>query len=74
MLSLVDGLGIGLGFTLALTLLGAVRELLGGMALFGVKLVPGDGMLVFIMAPGAFLALAYLMVLFNRMKQKYFNS
>ncbi len=74
MLSLIDGLGVGLGFTLALTLLGAVRELLGGMALFGMKLVPGDGMLVFIMAPGAFLALAYLMVLFNRVKLKYFNS
>lgn len=74
MLSLVDGISIGLGFTLALTLLGAVRELLGSKAAFGVKLLPGDGMLVFIMAPGAFLVLAYLMVLFNRMKQKYFSK
>ena len=74
MLSLVDGLSIGLGFTLSLTVLGAVRELLASKAAFGVKLLPGDGMLVFILAPGAFLALAYLMVLFNRMKQKYFNS
>ena len=73
MMSLVDGIGVGLGFTLSLTVLGAVRELLGSKAAFGVKFAPGDGMLIFVLAPGAFLALAYLMVLFNRMKRKYFS-
>ena len=73
MMSLVDGVGVGLGFTLSLTVLGAVRELLGSKAAFGVKFAPGDGMLIFVLAPGAFLALAYLMVLFNRMKRKYFS-
>lgn len=64
--SLIDGAGIGLGFTLALTLLGAVREVLGSGAIFGQKLIEGDGMLVFVLAPGAFIALAYLLVLFNK--------
>ena len=64
--SFLDGLGSGMGFTLGLTLLGAVRELLGSGAFFGWKMLPGDGMLVFILAPGAFIALGYLMVLFNK--------
>ena len=64
--SFLDGLGSGIGFTLGLTLLGAVRELLGSGAFFGWKMLPGDGMLVFILAPGAFIALGYLMVLFNK--------
>ena len=64
--SFLDGLGAGIGFTLGLTLLGAVRELLGSGAFFGWKMLPGDGMLVFILAPGAFIALGYLMVLFNK--------
>lgn len=68
--SILDGVGIGLGFTLSLTLLGAVRELLGNQAIFGFKLMEGDGMLVFVLAPGAFLALGYLMVLFNKLKKK----
>jgi len=65
--SALDGVGIGLGFTLALTILGAVRELLGSMSLFGFNLVDGDGMLVFILAPGAFIALGYLIVLFKKL-------
>ena len=69
--SALDGLGIGLGFTLSLTLLGAVRELLGAGAVFGHKLVAGDGMLVFILAPGAFIALAYLMAIFNKLTAKH---
>ena len=55
--SAADGLGVGLGFTLALTVLGAVREILGSGSIFGWKFIPGDGMLAFVMAPGAFICL-----------------
>lgn len=68
--SALDGIGIGLGFTLGLTVLGAVRELLGSASLFGFKLIDGDGMLVFVLAPGAFIALGYLLVLFNKLKTR----
>ncbi len=68
--SLVDGAGMGLGFTMALTVLGAVRELLGSGAFFGMKLISGDGMLLFILPPGAFIALGYLIVLANMVKEK----
>ena len=67
--SLVDGLGMGLGFAFALFLLGAVRELLGGGAIMGFKFIEGDGMLVFVLAPGAFLALGYLIALMNKLKK-----
>lgn len=67
--SFFDGLGIGLGFTLALTLLGAVRELLGTGKIFGLGIVPEDyGMLLFVLAPGAFIALGYLIAVFNKIK------
>jgi len=68
--SILDGLGIGLGFTLALTVLGAVREILGSMSVFGYKFAQGDGMLVFILAPGAFIALGYLIVIFKKITAK----
>ena len=68
--SALDGIGIGLGFTLSLTTIGFVRELLGGLSVFGNKLVEGDGMLAFVLAPGAFLVLGYLMVLFNKATKK----
>jgi electron transport complex protein RnfE len=68
--SIFDGLGIGLGFTLALTFLGFVRELLGAYSVFGHKLIHSDGIILFILAPGAFFALAYLMILFNIVKKK----
>lgn len=68
--SALDGLGIGLGFTLSLTVLGIVREILGSGSVFGYKFISGDGILVFVMAPGAFLALGYLMVLFNKIAKK----
>ena len=68
--SLVDGAGMGLGFTMALTVLGAVRELLGSGAFFGLKLISGDGLLLFIPPPGAFIALGYLIVLANMLKEK----
>jgi Na+-translocating ferredoxin:NAD+ oxidoreductase subunit E len=68
--SLVDGMGMGLGFTMALTVLGAVRELLGSGAFFGMKLISGDALLLFILPPGAFIALGYLIVLANMIKEK----
>lgn len=68
--SMLDGVGIGLGFTLALTLLGAVRELLGAKSIFGIKLIEGDGITLFVLAPGAFIALGYLIVLFNMVRKK----
>lgn len=64
--AVIDGLGMGLGFSFALTLLGAVRELLGSNALFGFKLMPGDGMLVFVLAPGAFIGLGYLIAMLRK--------
>ena len=70
--SLIDGLGMGLGFTMALTLLGATREILGSGSLFGFKFVPEDAntFILFILPPGAFIALAYLTVLFNKITNK----
>jgi electron transport complex protein RnfE len=61
--SVIDGLGMGLGFAFALTMLGAVREILGSGAIFSIKLIPGDMMLVFVLAPGAFIALGYMIAL-----------
>ena len=67
--SFFDGLGIGLGFTFALTLLGAVRELLGTGKMFNLSLVPEDyGMLLFVLAPGAFIALGFLVAIVNRLR------
>jgi electron transport complex protein RnfE len=68
--SAIDGFGMGLGFSMALTLLGAVREVLGSGSIFGWKFLPGDGMIVFVLAPGAFLALGYLIVLVNKINRK----
>lgn len=68
--SALDGLGIGLGFTLSLTVIGIVREILGSGSVFGWKFIAGDGILAFVMAPGAFLVLGYLMVLFNKFLAK----
>ena len=68
--SACDGLGIGLGFTMSLTVIGIVREILGSGSVFGWKFIPGDGILAFVMAPGAFLVLGYLMVLFNKFLAK----
>lgn len=68
--SALDGLGIGLGFAMSLTLLGMVREFLGAMSFFGHKLVAADGALVFVLAPGAFLVLGFLLALVNVLKKK----
>ena len=68
--SMFDGLGMGLGFTLGLTTLGAVRELLGTGKIFGLTVYPEDyGMLTFVLAPGAFIALGYLIAIVNRLKK-----
>jgi electron transport complex protein RnfE len=68
--SALDGIGIGLGFTLSLTTIGAVREILGSGAIFGYTFA-GDVMpLLFILAPGGFLVLGYLMVLFNKIAKR----
>ncbi len=68
--SIIDGLGMGVGFALALTVLGGVREILGSGSIFGLSFIEGDGMLLFILPPGAFLALGYLIVLANKLKEK----
>ena len=69
--SILDGVGIGLGFTLALTAIGAVREVLGSGVIFGYSLGIADYMpLVFVLAPGAFFVLGYMMVLFNKLAKK----
>ncbi len=68
--SLIDGLGMGLGFSFALTLLGAAREFLGAGKLFGITVFPEDyGMLLFVLAPGAFIVLGYLIALINKLNK-----
>ena len=68
--SFFDGLGMGLGFTIALTILGAVREILGTGKVFGCELWSEDyGMLMFVLAPGAFIVLGYLIDIVNKMKK-----
>jgi electron transport complex protein RnfE len=67
----LDGLGMGLGFTLALTLLGLCRELAGTGKLFGLTVFPENyGALIFVLAPGAFLALGYLIAITNKLMKK----
>ncbi|HKL96331.1 MAG TPA: electron transport complex subunit E [Paludibacteraceae bacterium] len=67
--SFLDGAGMGLGFTFALTLLGSVRELLGTGNLFSLTIFPEHyGMLIFVLAPGAFIALGYLIAIINKLK------
>jgi len=67
--SAIDGLGMGFGFSLALTILGAAREILGSGAIFGFKFIQGDGMLAFVLAPGAFLVLGYLIAAVHQLKK-----
>ena len=67
--SICDGIGIGLGFTIALTLLGAVRELIGAGSLFGIALLPDTcNVLLFVLPPGAFITLGYLIAIVNKLK------
>ncbi len=67
--SVIDGLGMGLGFSMALTILGALREILGSGALFGFKFIPGEMILVFVLAPGAFIGLGYLIALTRKLNK-----
>ena len=70
LLSLFDGLGMGLGFTVALTILGAIRELLGAGTVFGVQVLPSSytPISIFILAPGAFFVIAILCAIQNKLK------
>ena len=69
--SLMDGLFMGLGFTMALTILGLIREILGYVSAFGFKPeFTGDGMLAFVLAPGGFIVLGFLIALINVIKNK----
>lgn len=68
--SALDGLGMGLGFTVALTMLGTIRELLGTGKAFGFTLYPEKyGMILFVLAPGAFIALGFLIAIMNKLKR-----
>ena len=70
-LSALDGLGMGLGFSVALTLIGTVRELLGSGCIFGARVYGEEySMLVFVLAPGAFIVLSYLMALIQKLMKK----
>lgn len=69
--SILDGLGCGIGFTFALTLLGSTREILGTGHIFGAEIFPEDyGMLLFVLAPGAFIALGYLIAIINKLTRR----
>ncbi|MBP8959911.1 MAG: electron transport complex subunit E [Bacteroidales bacterium] len=67
--SFLDGAGMGLGFTTSLGVLGIIRELLGNGAILGHKIIQGDGILVFILAPGAFIVLGYIIAIVNKIKK-----
>ncbi|MCK5470404.1 MAG: electron transport complex subunit E [Cyclobacteriaceae bacterium] len=67
--SIFDGLGMGLGFAMALLMLGSLREILGSLSLFGMKFADADGILLFILPPGAFLALGFLIALINHLRK-----
>ena len=70
--SAADGLGMGLGFTLSLTVLAAIREILGNGSLFGINLFGAsfEPALLFILPPGAFLTLGFLLAGLNKLKNK----
>ncbi len=68
--SAVDGISMGLGFAMALTMLGSIREILGSGSIFGWKFIEGDAILVFVLAPGAFIAMGYLIAIMNRLLKK----
>jgi len=67
--SIFDGLGMGFGFSMALVMLGGIRELLGSLSIFGIQLVEADGILLFILPPGAFIALGFLIALINHLRK-----
>ena len=68
--SLTDGVGMGLGFTLGLTVLGCIREILGAGSIFGLVLLPEvTNVLLFVLPPGAFISLGYLIAVVNKIKK-----
>jgi electron transport complex protein RnfE len=68
--SAIDGLGIGLGFSFALVLLGSIREILGSGKIFDITIYPENYVtLIFVLAPGAFIVLGYLIAVINRIKK-----
>lgn len=67
-ISVMDGVGMGLGFTAALSLLGACREILGGGTILGINIPNWDGISIFIMAPGAFFVLAVIVAVQNHIR------
>ena len=67
--SIIDGFGMGLGFAFALMVLGGVREILGSGKIFDISIYTGDGALVFVLAPGAFIALGYIIAVINKMNK-----
>ena len=75
MLSMFDGIGMGLGFTIGLTSIGIVRELIGSGSVFGMRILPQsyEGVSIFVLAPGAFLVLAFLCALQNKLGAKGAN-
>lgn len=72
--SILDGLGMGLGFTLALTVLGSIREMLGSGSIFGLKFISGDGIIGFVLAPGAFLVLGLLIAGVKVLNKKIYKK
>ncbi len=68
--SAIDGISMGLGYSMALTILGSIREILGSGSIFGWKFIGGDAILVFVLAPGAFIAMGYLIAIMNRLLKK----
>ena len=68
--SILDGAGMGLGFAMALTILGAIREILGSGSIFDISVYNGDGALIFVLAPGAFIVLGYLIAILNKFTKK----
>lgn len=70
--SFIDGLGMGLGFTMALGIIGSLREMLGSGSIFGIKFInpDTDGILIFILAPGAFITLGFLIAILKRLQNK----
>ena len=68
--SMLDGVGMGLGFTLSLFTIGSIREILGSGSIFGYNFIEGDGILVFVLAPGAFFVIGFLIALVKHLQNK----
>jgi Na+-translocating ferredoxin:NAD+ oxidoreductase subunit E len=68
--SILDGLGMGFGFSMALLMLGSIRELLGSMSIFGYTIAPVDGIILFVVPPGAFITLGFLIAFINAVRRR----